>query len=151
MVIPPILGQRCKDRLFFKQWNSPSFPDLYSTTVTTEGQGKNGEETERMRRDREKAAPSSIDRFKEDGEEWQHLLDPRLWDHGFFWKGFWFLGSTLKARWDELSYVNMPYKTRRVHSSSAGALYCLKSPCEILCSPERSHLNANCFVNQISW
>lgn len=101
--------------------------------------------------ERRQLLPVKIDLGKI-GEDWQHLLDPRLWDHGFFWKGCWFFsGSTSKAQWDELSDVNIPYKTQRVHSSSVGALYCIKSLCEILCSPERSHLNANCFINQISW
>lgn len=152
MVIPPILGWRCKDRYFLS--NETVYPSQIYTPPLLPLRVKERKEKNLRgwgETERRQLLPVKTDSGKR-GEDWQHLLDPRLWDHGFFWKGCWFFsGSTSKAQWDELSDVNIPYKTQRVHSSSVGALYCIKSLCEILCSPERSHLNANCFINQISW
>lgn len=135
MVIPHILGQRGKDKLlYFKQWSRPSSPDLYLTTVTTEGQRNHGKESERMR-GRQKAI--LVKTFRKDGWVTTAFPPPSLYAAtGSLGKAAGFLGSTSNACWGRLACVSMPSKPGRVHSSSAWALYCIASGWNTLLSRE---------------
>lgn len=56
---------------------------------------------------------------------------------------------TSKTTEGRLSWA--PRASTNVHSSPAPALYYINHLCKARCSPERSHIIANCFINKISW
>lgn len=145
MVIPPILWQRHGGRLFFFLSERVPLPlrliCVHSTiTTTTEGRGNTKTECGRT----EKQAPSSDREIQERNSS---ISSSSIPPHSMSYHEK--VSSPSKAGYGRLSYL--PYKLRRVHFFSAQAFYYIKSPCKILCSPERSHIIANCCINIISW
>lgn len=97
---------------------------------------------------REKAPSGPMQSQKGSSEEQTACAPPQCAKLSFL---RWGTSPVLTSKTTEGRLSWAPQASTNVRSSPAPALYYINHLCKARCSPERSHIIANCFINKISW